>query len=65
MRRINFRLKFKIIEKFGTQADFAYEIKSHEETVSRVVNARRTLSAKKQEQWAKALGCEVKDIFCN
>ena len=56
-------LKAKIIEKFGTQADFAQAIKTEEAIVSRVVRGRRILNSETKQIWADALGCKPKDIF--
>ena len=56
-------LKAKIIEKFGTQADFAMEIKETESLVSRVIRGRRELPLEKQKMWADALSCQIHDIF--
>ena len=63
MRQINRKLKLMIVKNYGTQADFAFEIKEQEATVSRVIQGRRNLSTEKQQGWAKALGCKAKDIF--
>lgn len=45
-------MKARIIEVFGTQADFAEAIEAHESNVSRVIRGRKTLSQKDQEHWA-------------
>lgn len=60
---MNLKLKIKIIENFGTQADFAQEIKEDETLVSRVVRGRRTLPEEKQAQWAKALNTDRNELF--
>lgn len=60
---INMKLRLKIVEKFRSQIGFAYEIGEDETMVSRIVNGWRPLSPEKQREWAKALGCKVKDIF--
>ena len=51
-------LKAKIIENFGTQADFAQEIKVDESIVSRIVRGRRVLSPEDQSKWVKVLNCD-------
>ena len=56
-------LKAKIIEKFGTQADFAQTININEELVSRIVRGRRTLNSETQRKWADVLECKPGDIF--
>jgi len=60
---MNTKLKAKIIEKYGTQADFAQVIAADESIISRVVRGRRELDANIQTQWAKVLNCTVEDIF--
>ena len=60
---MNLRLKAKIIEKYGTQADFAQEIDTDETIISRVVRGRRKLDSNKKYVWAKALRCQLKEIF--
>jgi hypothetical protein len=62
---VNLILKAKIIEKFGTQADFAIAVKDDETLVSRVVRRRRFLTPEKQRQWAKILKCDPKRLFQN
>jgi hypothetical protein len=60
---MNTKLKAKIIEKYGTQADFAQVIATDESIISRVVRGRRGLDANIQAQWAEVLNCKVEDIF--
>ena len=60
---MNLSLKFKILEQFPSQADFAQAIDADESTVSRIIRGRRRLDPAKQLIWAKALGCKPKDIF--
>ena len=57
------KLKAKIIEHFGTQADFAQALKTDESTVSRVVRGRRCLSVENQKIWARKLRSSAKDLF--
>jgi len=63
MRKINKRLKARIIRVFGTQVDYAQEIGEDETLVSKVICGRRPLSLDKQKEWAKALGCKPRDLF--
>jgi plasmid maintenance system antidote protein VapI len=56
-------LKAKIVERYGTQADFAEAIDTDETIISRIIRGRRTLGPEMQINWAKALGCNPKDIF--
>ena len=60
---MNRKLKAKIIENFGSQADFSQVIECCETVISRVVRGRRSLSADVQQKWAKALKCKCEDIF--
>jgi len=63
MNNMNIKLKLKIIEKFGSQADFAGFISEHEALISRVIRCRHDLSAQKKQKWAEALGCRTAEIF--
>jgi plasmid maintenance system antidote protein VapI len=56
-------LKAKIVERFGTQADFANAIDTDETIISRIIRGRRQLDSEKQLIWAKALGCKTKELF--
>jgi plasmid maintenance system antidote protein VapI len=56
-------LKAKIIEKYGSQADFAQAIKTDETIISRIIRGRRTLDSETQHTWARVLGCNAEDIF--
>ena len=60
---MNKKLKLKIIEQFGSQAEFSTAVDEDESTISRIINGRRTLSAERQETWACVLKCKVNDIF--
>lgn len=60
---MNLKLKAKIIEKFGTQADFAIVAKGDESFISRVVRGRRNLSPEDQKSWATLLDCEPNKLF--
>ena len=62
---MNRLLKARIIERYGTQSDFAAFIKADETLISRVVRNRRLLSWKDQRRWAVALGCKVSELFGN
>ncbi len=56
-------LKFKVIEKFGTQWKFARAVDDHESVVSRAIQDRQKLGAEKKKKWADALGVDVAEIF--
>ena len=55
-KAMNRKLKGKIIEVFGTQADFSQTLGVNESVVSRVVRGRKTLTPAEAERWARALG---------
>jgi hypothetical protein len=58
-------LRFKIIEKFGSQAEFSMAVKEDESTISRVLRGRRKLRKDAKKKWAKVLGCLPEEIFGN
>lgn len=60
---MNKKLKLKIIEIFGTQADFAQKIKVDESVVSRVLRGRRTLGKGDRQKWAETLKCDEKELW--
>lgn len=60
---MNWTLKAKIVERFGTQSDFAMAIKGHESDVSRVIRGRRTLNEEERQRWANLLGAESQELF--
>ena len=55
---MNRKLKARIVERFGSQADFAQEIQVDESIISRVVRGRRVLSPEDQAMWCKVLKCD-------
>ncbi len=55
---MNRKLKAKIVEEFGTQADFAQVMNLDEGVISRVVRGRRVLSPEDAAKWASVLGCD-------
>ena len=61
--KMNRPLRAKIVERFGTQADFAHIIRATEPVISRVVRGRKELPPEQQERWARALGATVEEIF--
>ena len=56
-------LKLRILEKFGTQANFAQDLKVDESLVSRIIRGRRVLPQKDQIEWARRLTCGIEEIF--
>ena len=60
---MNLKLKARIIEKYGTQADFAPVIDTDESLISKIIRGRRTLPVEKQVEWAEALGSTPRELF--
>ena len=60
---MNKKLKLKIVDWFGTQADFGQAIGEDDSYVSRIVRGRRVLSMEKKKKWSEALHCKPEDIF--
>lgn len=60
---MNWKLKSKIIDRFGTQSDFAMAIKGHEADVSRVIRGRRTLNETERQRWANLLDADSMELF--
>lgn len=56
---MNKKLKAKIVERFGSQADFAQELQVDESIISRIVRGRRVLSPEDQVTWCKVLKCDA------
>lgn len=59
----NYRVKGRIVEKYGTARKFSDAVDCHETFVSQVINRRRSLGREQKELWAKTLGCAVSEIF--
>lgn len=49
-------LKGKIVEKYGSQIEFARVLGEHESIVSRVVRGHRDLDPEERTRWANMLG---------
>ena len=60
---VNNTLKAKIIERYGSQYEFARVVGTFAPYVSMVIRHRRKLSADDQRKWTEALGCKPADIF--
>ncbi len=60
---MNRKLKARIIEFFGTQADFAVKIKVDETVVSRIIRGRKILSPEDQKKWAEVLESAPRELF--
>jgi plasmid maintenance system antidote protein VapI len=61
--KFNYKLKCKIMEKFGTQNEFAKHIKFPREFVSFVVRGRMNLTNTQKEFWVETLGSTVEELF--
>jgi len=60
---MNLKLKAKIVEKYGTQADFAQVVKMDDSLISKIIRGRRKLDIEKQIYWAEALDSTAKELF--
>jgi hypothetical protein len=60
---MNLALKFKIIERFGSQAEFSAAVGMDESKISRVIRQRSKLTVGQKKDWAEVLGCKTEDIF--
>jgi transcriptional regulator with XRE-family HTH domain len=55
---MNLDLKFAILKKFRSQADFAEAVGVHESNASRVVRGRKKLKPEQAKEWATILNCD-------
>lgn len=60
---INWKLKYEILERFGTQGDFALKVCRAQSAVSEVIHGRKQLSLEEQRRWAKELFCKPEKLF--
>ena len=60
---MNWNLKRRIIDLYGTQADFSEAAYVDEATVSKVIRNRKKLSEEEKKRWSKLLRCQPFDIF--
>jgi plasmid maintenance system antidote protein VapI len=61
---MNKYLKAKIVERYGSQFEFARAIAEHEAVVSRVIRGHRDLTPEEKARWANALGYDdAKSLF--
>ena len=60
---MNFPLKMKILEKYGTQADFATVVGLSESGLSRIVRGRREPEPALKELIVKKLGVPERELF--
>jgi len=59
---MNWYLKKRIGQLYGTQSDFARRIENSDSVVSRVICGRRRLQAEEARRWAEALELQEEDI---
>lgn len=55
---MNKLLKAKIVEKYGSQTEFAKIISLNESIVSRIVRGHHGLKPEERRRWAIVLGCD-------
>lgn len=55
---MSLELKFEILKKFGSQAEFAMQAREHEGAVSAILRGRRPLTPERAKKWQKLLGCD-------
>lgn len=60
---MNKKLKAKIFEVYGSQADFAHSVRVHESDVSRIIRGRRSLPESEQRRWAMFLHVKPEEVF--
>ena len=60
---MNLKLRAKILEKFGSQAEFSMAVKEDESTISRIIRNRRKPSEEQKIRWANIIGCKHNEIF--
>ena len=62
---MRWNLKKKIVERYGSQINFAYELGLNPSTLSQIVLGRRPVDPSDQKKWAKMLGGTPQKIFGN
>lgn len=62
MTETNRKLKARIIEIYGTQADFAEALGISPSIISLFTRGRKRLTAERAREWAALLHCEPEDI---
>ncbi len=60
---MNWKLKVKIVEKFGTQWRFAQHVGVDDSLVSKAITGATRLQPEQKEKWAKALKAPVEELF--
>jgi hypothetical protein len=59
----NWKLKARICELYGTQADGALVLGVNETILSKVIRGRRSLPETEMQRWAEVLDCTPEAIF--
>jgi len=63
MTEINWKLKEKIVDTCGSQADFARLMSLDDTYVSKIIRGRRKLDEVGQRLWAGVLDCDVCELW--
>jgi hypothetical protein len=50
-------LQLKILERYGSQANFALRLGMQDSVISRTLNGYRKLSVREAKKWQRLLGC--------
>lgn len=61
--RPNLKLKVKIVERYGSQSNFAFASNVDETLISKVVRGRRKPTDEQRSVWAALLGCDPGQLF--
>jgi len=62
---MNFKLKGKIVERFGTATNFSKVVGVREAIISRVIHGHKDLPQDEQKKWASTLGTKREYLFDN
>jgi len=60
---VNYKLKGKIVERFGTATNFSKVLGTRESIISRVIRSHKNLPEAEQDRWANILGSKREDLF--
>ena len=59
----NYPLKARIIERYGSQSNFAFATRTDEAIISKIVRGRRKPTEAQRVTWAGLLGADVDTLF--
>jgi transcriptional regulator with XRE-family HTH domain len=62
-KKMNLKLKMKILERYSRQGDLAKDIGINECLISRIIHERREPFPDEAQAIAQALGCSVGELF--